>query len=167
MSSTILGINAQVDFGNLVVGLGTFCLALVTAIVALRSARSSSRDKLSEFRKEQIENLRAQIAEFHSVQCQLGVMAYGKSKGFGFEHSDFSDLTEKSQSLRSNIKLLLDHNKVTHAGLEEIIDQCHRLSLDKFKRDFKGKFIDEDSLRPLIDKARAVLKDEEKNLYQP
>ncbi len=70
----------QIDFGNLTVGIATLTLACVTIIVSLRSGAKQKNQKIAEFRKEWVEDLRSKLAEFDRSNTIIVIRAAERTR---------------------------------------------------------------------------------------
>lgn len=133
--STLFGINAQIDLGNAAVGIATFVVAMVSLWVSRQSIfianknhylllKSSHSQKISDYRRDWIENLRNELAEFLRSHSLLSTK-YGKNflmsvireVGSGKDNSELSSIVKNM----NYISLMLNLNEDDHKKLDTMI----------------------------------------------
>jgi hypothetical protein len=112
----------QLDFGNFVVGMGTAFVALVS----LQSIRRNADQRVAEFRKEWIENLRIHLAEIISLSASRQQLAQDREHMPAFYttpplfKSDeyLQKKWERFFYLTSYVQLMLNSSEKAHKELE-------------------------------------------------
>jgi hypothetical protein len=115
----------QLDFGNFAVGLGT----AFVAIASFQAIRRSGRQRIGEFRKEWIEDLRVHLAEIlalNASQLQMqresdGVLALNPDAILYAKEEEMKKASERKFYLISYVQLMLNKAEEAHRELEKIM----------------------------------------------
>jgi hypothetical protein len=135
----------QVDFGNLAVGLGTALVAFMT----WRSASSSSYQKLADFRREWIEDLRQQVAAYISEITVLEGMKENR-----IAYSDVRKIRHQMTLIQLSLNPAEDSHKSLLEKMRELYDSSIRPIDEAYHSNMHRK------TQELVDASRSVFKTE-------
>jgi hypothetical protein len=133
----------QIDFGNFAVGIATALIAIVTLVVSLRNINSGQRQKIAEFRRAWIEELRGKIVRFSRIyallhlECSEVVDLDGNPARVWKEmnREQMESLNELTE-LRYYIDLMLNPKEEPHQRLMTMMDSFLSGSADVNIRQF-------------------------------
>jgi hypothetical protein len=133
----------QIDFGNFTVGLATAAIALITLFIAVSNRKALRNQKIAEFRKEWIENLRGHFAEFVTLQKRARLARAFRDRARKAEqqekaeefNSQYVELVEKLAYNRSYLSLMLNPKETQHQVMERKIQEMMDAALKPKKHD--------------------------------
>ncbi|MFG1418627.1 hypothetical protein V5F38_07510 [Xanthobacter sp. V0B-10] len=147
--------NIQIDLGNLVVGIATIFIAMVTLRTTMANIRMEANHRIASFRVSWIENLRTEVSKF------IGAAHILKKKASEGIKDEIDDLHTDIMRIESYILLMLNPNEAEHRILKDELEQTRSsLSLFAQSRDAGlGRQIDQD-LKTISDTTSRILKSE-------
>jgi hypothetical protein len=117
--------NIQIDLGNLVVGIATIFIAMVTLRTTMANIRMEANHRIASFRVNWIENLRSNVSKFIGAVHILKKGALGKTK------DEVDDLHTDIMKIETYILLMLNTNEAEHKLLKDELEQT-RTTLARF-----------------------------------
>jgi hypothetical protein len=119
------------DFANVALNAATFVAAAAAVVFTHRTVQIQRKQKLAEFRKEWVENLRNKLADFRAANsrkqnAQRNIDNFKKEKNLeqlNFWSSKFLDYHEEVARAHSYIKLCLNIEEEDHRALVEKIER--------------------------------------------
>ncbi len=130
------------EWVTLCLGIAAFGTAIWSNVIAHRALRTSGEQKLAEFRKEWIENLRTHFAEFvaatysrAAAQRRIDVFAKKNVQLAREWREKYMQFTEEMQRHRSYIRLCLNLKEKAHETLIEMMEKYTKEKLDLASRD--------------------------------
>ncbi len=114
-----------IDFGNLAVGIGTFTLAVVLAIISIVSTRKDRKIHIADKRQELISTFRRQVSQVMTLQQQHNLII----KDCSVEELDA--LIKELNMAENGIRFMFDPTDKRRDKLEDIFAEI--------TNDFKNK----------------------------
>jgi hypothetical protein len=121
--------NIQIDLGNLAVGIGTAMIAVVTLYVSYKGFRQTKSQKLAEFRKDWIENLRSHFSEFGSLVFHARALKritdmHTENKEKDIENKadeDYKETFVRLKYVHEYIRLMLNPSEDLHRQMDNLM----------------------------------------------
>jgi hypothetical protein len=150
----------------IIAAIAAIASACISALTSYSASKRSGVQKIAEFRKEWIENLRVHFAEFHSTYFRLAllVMKYRRAKDAGQKHQfgeQMHDGFVRLQYLHNYIILMLNPAEELHQQMESRVRQMVTNLVEDEETDERGASTPNVSdLQSYSDLARKILKAE-------
>lgn len=147
--------NIQIDLGNLVVGVATIFIAMVTLRTTMANIRMEANHRIATFRVTWIEELRSNVSKF------IGAAHILKGKALENTKAETEDLHTDIMKIETYILLMLNLHEEEHRLLKDRLEQT-RTTLIRFaetKDPSLGQVIDE-NLTTILEATSKILKTE-------
>ena len=132
-SNVVADIMKYSDWITLGIGLAAFVGTILSNIIAYRAVKSNGKQRIADYRKEWIENLRVQLAEFDNLSNQRAVLQKMRSQlesnpihqineELKLENmKEFNTAFERCRAVNSYVVLMLNPNEEDHKKLSGIL----------------------------------------------
>lgn len=122
----LLGIPAQIDLGNGMVGIATFFVAILSLVISFQSKKIESKRLIAKLRQDWLNNLQIKISDFAettniALNAAADVMEKGKKDEFS---KNLSNANSRLVGIEIYISLILDENNKIQKILRAAIGQC-------------------------------------------